>query len=102
MLKEEKSQSEEKKRSEENRQPEEEQSNRLGSEGAGTSHLLEKADIENQDEPLGNTIDKHESVSKLDKVDDKMAKASEISDNVESKAVKQNLGDGEAEKEQIM
>ena len=82
MLKEEKSRSEEKSNSEENRQPEEEQSNMLDSE------------IENQDEPSGYTIEK------LEEVNDKMAKASEI--NAESKAVKQNLEDGEAEREQIM
>jgi len=74
--------SDENSNSEENRQPEEEQSNMLDSE------------IENQDEPSGYTIEK------LEEVNDKMAKASEI--NAESKAVKQNLEDGEAEREQIM
>ena len=92
-------------RSEENSQheSEEDQSNMLDSEGAVNNNLLEKPEIENQDEPSGNTIEKHESV-KIEEVDDKMAKkASEIRDNVESKAVKQNLGeDGELEREQIM
>ena len=91
MLKEENTHSEEKSQSEED------QSNILDSEKGSSNHL-----DENQDEPSGNTIAKHESVSKLDKVDDKMAKASETSDNVESKAVKQNLGNGELEREQIM
>ena len=89
-------------RSEEKSQHEGDQSNMLDSEGAGNNNLLEKPGIENQDEPSGNTIEKHESV-KLGEVDDKMAKkASEIRDNVESKAVKQNLGDGELEREQVM
>jgi len=89
-------------RSEENSQHEGDQSNMLDSEGAGNNNLIEKPEIENQDEPSGNTIEKHESV-KLGEVDDKMAKkASEIRDNVESKAVKQNLGDGELEREQVM
>ena len=90
-------------RSEENSRHEGDQSNMLDSEGAGNNHLLEKPEIQNQDEPSGNTIEKHESV-KLGEKDDKMAKkASEIRDNVESKAVKQNLGeDGEVEREQVM
>jgi len=89
--------------SEDNSQLEEDQSNMLDSdERTSSNHLLEKPEIENQDEPSGNTIEKHESV-KLGEIDDKMAKkASETRDNVESKAVKQNLGDGELEREQVM
>jgi len=91
---------EEKSRPEEERKVEEDNMLEDG-EGSSSNHLMEQSGIvviDNQAEPSGNMLEKQEDakmreIESKEGEDDKMKKASEIHDNVESGAVKQDLGE---------
>ena len=91
----------EKRLSDEERKVEEDNEDNMLEDGEGSSsnHLMEQSGIvviDNQAEPMGNMLEKQEDAKMREREpkegeDDKMKKAS---DNVESGAVRQNLGEG--------
>ena len=92
---------EEKRLSDEERKVEEDNEDNMLEDGEGSSsnHLMEQSGIvviDDQADPMGNMLEKQEDAKMREREskegeDDKMKKAS---DNVESGAVRQNLGEG--------